>query len=166
MGVASYGHVYWHTTSINVHWVIWAYVSFLDIFDAGSYFAVVWLINVTIHWFWWMFAVIRRYVDYNRCAVNIYVQCGRHIHCEAYVINVKCMYTSAYDNIIDCIEFIWGIYADVVVSYMHMKLLTCTFEGQISCQYIHGCSMVKKRCSLFSFTCIFSNVGSACRIQC
>ena len=35
---------------------------------------------------------------------NIYVQCVRHICSEAYAINVKCMHTSAFGNIIYCNE--------------------------------------------------------------
>ena len=30
------------------------------------------------------------------------------------------MYTSAPGDIIDCIEFIWDIYTDIVVSYLYM----------------------------------------------
>ena len=40
---------------------------------------------------------------------SIYVQCGRHISSGAYTNNVKCLYTSVPDYIIDCSEFpcIW-----------------------------------------------------------
>ena len=34
------------------------------------------------------------------------MQCGRHIWSGAYVINLKCMYTSACGDIVDCIELI------------------------------------------------------------
>ena len=37
---------------------------------------------------------------------DIHMQCGRHICSGAYVINVKCMYTSACGDFIDYIEFI------------------------------------------------------------
>ena len=37
---------------------------------------------------------------------DIYVQCGRHICPVAYVNNVKCIYTSALGDIVDCSEFI------------------------------------------------------------
>ena len=44
------------------------------------------------------------------------MQCGGHICSEAYVNNVKWMYTRAPGHIIDGIEFIWGIYTDIAVS--------------------------------------------------
>ena len=50
---------------------------------------------------------------------DIHMQCGRHICSEAYVNNVKCMYTSACADIVDCTEFIWGICTDMVVSYAY-----------------------------------------------
>ena len=37
--------------------------------------------------------------------------------------NMKYMYTSACGYIVDCIEFIWGIYTDTIVSYLHVILL-------------------------------------------
>ena len=49
-----------------------------------------------------------------------YLQCGRNICSDAYTSNVQCMYASA-SHIIDCTEFIWVVYADLVVSYVDMK---------------------------------------------
>ena len=40
----------------------------------------------------------------------------RHICLGAYVNNVECMYDSASGHIIDFIDFILGIYTDIVVS--------------------------------------------------
>ena len=52
---------------------------------------------------------------------NIYVQCGRHICSGAYVSNVKCMYTTSSGHIVDCSEYILGIYTQIVVLYHHVK---------------------------------------------
>ena len=48
------------------------------------------------------------------------MECGRHICQGAYANNVKSMYMIAADYIVDCTEFIWGIYPDVIVSDMYM----------------------------------------------
>ena len=53
--------------------------------------------------------------------MDIYMLCGRHISLRAYVNNVKGMYASGPGAIADCSEFIWGIYADTVVSYLDMN---------------------------------------------
>ena len=45
------------------------------------------------------------YVDYHKSVVNYLSKCGRHIFSGAYVSNVKCMYTIAHGDIVDCIEF-------------------------------------------------------------
>ena len=37
---------------------------------------------------------------------DIHMQYGRHICSGAYVNNLKCMYSSAFGDILDCIEFI------------------------------------------------------------
>ena len=42
---------------------------------------------------------------------------------EAYASNVKGMYTSAPGHMIDCTEFMLGVYTDIVVSYLCMKQL-------------------------------------------
>ena len=36
------------------------------------------------------------------------------------------MYTSAFGHIIECSEYIWGLYTDIIVSYVHMKYI-CGF---------------------------------------
>ena len=53
------------------------------------------------------------YTGYSRSTVQ--VQCSRCICSGAYASNVKCMYTSAPSDFIDCIEYIWGINTDIVV---------------------------------------------------
>ena len=45
---------------------------------------------------------------------DIHVQYDRHICSGTYTKDVKCMYTSAHSHIVDCIEFIWGKYTDIV----------------------------------------------------
>ena len=40
---------------------------------------------------------------------------------QAYVNNLKHIYTSACGDLVDCIEFIRGIYTDIAVSHVHMK---------------------------------------------
>ena len=35
--------------------------------------------------------------------------------------NMKWTYTGASFHFTDCIEFIWGTYSDVVVSYLHVN---------------------------------------------
>ena len=68
---------------------------------------------------------------------NVYVPCCRYIFLATYannmkytyngifsqghVSNVKCMYTSACGDIVDCTEFIWGIDTDIVVLSVHMN---------------------------------------------
>ena len=52
---------------------------------------------------------------------DIHIQYGRHVCLGAYVNNVRCMFTSAGGDIVDCIEVIWGMYTDIVLSYVHMK---------------------------------------------
>ena len=49
------------------------------------------------------------------------MQCDRHIYSEAYVNNVKFMYTSACGDIMDYIGFKWGIYTDLAVSNVHIN---------------------------------------------
>ena len=51
----------------------------------------------------------------------MYIQCHRHINFGAYASKVKCMHTSAHGHIVDCSEFISGIYTDIVVSNLHMN---------------------------------------------
>ena len=60
--------------------------------------------------------------DYNRSAEgHMYVPCGRHICSGPYASNEEYMYTSASGHSVECIEFIWGTYTDIVVSYLHKK---------------------------------------------
>ena len=57
----------------------------------------------------------------------------------SYVTNVKCVYTSAFSDIVDCIDLIWGIYTDIVVWYMQInKLVICGIEVHICCCQIYG----------------------------
>ena len=73
-----------------------------------------------------------------------------HICPGAYARNVKWKYTSACVDNVDCIEFILGIYTDIVVRYLHMNVLEdLTFEGHILYWNINGNSMVIKSCIFF-----------------
>ena len=73
------------------------------------------------------------------------MQCGKHICLWAYVSNVKCMYTSASGHIVDCIEFIWGIYTDIVVSFVHwMYLAYLAFDRHICYWHMYGNNMAIK----------------------
>ena len=47
---------------------------------------------------------------------NKYVQCGRHVCSGAYANNVKCRLCSTYGHIVDCSDFTWHLYIDIVVS--------------------------------------------------
>ena len=62
--------------------------------------------------------------------------CSRHICSGAYANNMKCTYTTTCGHIVDCKEFIWGIYIDTVVSCGHVLMGTCglhvEFERHIS----------------------------------
>ena len=49
------------------------------------------------------------------------MQCDRNRYSGAYVNNVKCMYISVPGHIVNCIEFIFIIYTNIVVSYVHMN---------------------------------------------
>ena len=61
------------------------------------------------------------YVAYIRDAVeHVSVICQVYFS-RAYISNLKYMFTSAHGQIIYCIEFLWGSYTNVVVSYVHMK---------------------------------------------
>ena len=69
--------------------------------------------------FWWIFAVIwGLYLDVSSSTVG-HVWCGRHICSEANSNNVK--YASALGHIVNCSTFIWGIYADIIISYLYMN---------------------------------------------
>ena len=57
---------------------------------------------------------------------DIYVPCGRHYCSGVYANNVKCMYTSASDHIVDCSMFIWGIYTDIAVSCAYELICLCS----------------------------------------
>ena len=52
---------------------------------------------------------------------NICGQCGRHIHLGAYANNVKYIYSSVAGHIIVSSVLIWGIYFDLLVSYLYMN---------------------------------------------
>ena len=77
----------------------------------------------------WQFGLFDWYVQYCGCYMwmtvavqwDIYMLYDRNICSGAYANNVKCMYTSASGHIVDCREFIWGIYSGIAVSYMHMN---------------------------------------------
>ena len=53
--------------------------------------------------------------------LDIYVQCYRYICSGAYASNVKCMHVCVSSHIISCTRFIWDIYTDMVVSYVHLN---------------------------------------------
>ena len=87
------------------------------------------------------------------------------------------MYSSACFDIIDCIEFIYGIYTDKVVLCAHELISICglsvVFEGHI-CWHIYGQNMEfvvdtymvkawKIKVPVF-LTCMCNNVGSICRL--
>ena len=59
---------------------------------------------------------------------DIYIQCGRHTCSRAHASNVKYMYTSSPVHIIDCSEFIRGIYTDIVYILMK-KYDMCTLSN-------------------------------------
>ena len=86
-----------------------------------------------------------------------------------YVRHVKCMYGRPCGDTVDYIEFILGIYTDIVVSSLHELIcihgISMAFEGCICCWHMHGYCMENKSCNLvFLFsTCRYNNVGSACR---
>ena len=61
-----------------------------------------------------MYTVVEVYLD-------IYMQSGRYISSGAFASNVKCVYASAPGHIIDCIKLTWGIYTDIVISYVHIQ---------------------------------------------
>ena len=69
-----------------------------------------------------MCAVMRGlYVDYSIIAVEHINAMWQAYLLMAYASNVKCMYTSHPVNVIDGIEFISGIFTDIVLSYVHIN---------------------------------------------
>ena len=82
------------------------------------------------------------------------MQCGRHICSEAYA-NVKFIYSSAPDLIVDCSEFIRDIYTYIVVSCAHVLInicgisrgifadpymaITCEVDIAVDCVLTHIC---------------------------
>ena len=56
----------------------------------------------------------------NCCGTYKCIEEGIFVH-GAYTNNVKSLYNNASGYIIDHIVFILGIYADIVVSHVHMK---------------------------------------------
>ena len=44
------------------------------------------------------------------------MRCGRHICLRAYANNVESMHICVPGHIVECTEFIWGLYTDIVVS--------------------------------------------------
>ena len=59
------------------------------------------------------------YVEYSSSAVgHIYAMWQAYLS-GAYVSNAKCMFTSACGDIVDCTEFILGVYTDTFVSCAH-----------------------------------------------
>ena len=83
---------------------------------------------------------------------DIYVQCGMHICSGAYDNNVKWLYTIAPGHIVDCIEFILGIYTDIVVSCAHDLICICSIWENIGCWHMYGNSISIKSCSLLLFS--------------
>ena len=67
----------------------------------------------------------------------------------AYANNVKCMYTSAGGDNVDCSEFMWNIYTNIDVLYLHINIcgIYVAFEGHVCCWQICGISMLNKSCS-------------------
>ena len=51
----------------------------------------------------------------------MYVHYGRHICSETYTTDVKYIYTSVSGHIVDYGELIWGLYTEIVASYVHMN---------------------------------------------
>ena len=87
------------------------------------------------------------YVDYRRSAVI-----DTYAICRGICQQCECMYTSAFGDIIDCFEFIWGIYTDIVVSCTQEVIGICAismaFEGHICCSYMYVYPMENNSCSL------------------
>ena len=52
--------------------------------------------------------------------LDVYVECSKHISSGAYASNVECVHTSAPGHTTHYIEFILGIYTDIVISYLHI----------------------------------------------
>ena len=79
------------------------------------------------------------------------------------------MYTSISCHIVDCSEFIWGMYTDIVCLDLHMNLLhmwhISAIWGHICCWHIYDNSMVKRSCSLllfFTYMCsLYADYGSS-----
>ena len=46
------------------------------------------------------------------------MRCDRHICSGVYANNVKCIYTSALGHNVDCNDFTWGIYTEIIVLYL------------------------------------------------
>ena len=77
------------------------------IFVTGTYFVLVYQVNVVVYQF--MMDVCRNvglYVYYSRMQWDIYVQCDRYIYSGTYISNVECMHASAAGHIVHCSEFI------------------------------------------------------------
>ena len=61
------------------------------------------------------------YLDYSSNVVEHTYTMWKAYLFGASVSDVKCMFTSAFSDTVYCTEFIWGIYTDIVVSYVPMK---------------------------------------------
>ena len=92
-------------------------------------------------------------------STTVEVHHDRHICSGAYASNVKGIYSSACSHIMDCSEFIWDIYTDIVVIYSHKVIGICgiymAFEGHICCRHIYGYEMLNKVvvCCYFLLVC-------------
>ena len=54
------------------------------------------------------------------------IECGRHMCLGAYANNVQYLYIIASGHIVDCSEFLWGIYTDTVISSAHEVIGICS----------------------------------------
>ena len=61
------------------------------------------------------------YVDCSSSAVECICTCGKYICSGGYTNDVKCLYTSVPGHIVDCSGFVWDIYTNIVVSYVHLN---------------------------------------------
>ena len=77
----------------------------------------------TYAYYCWAQSLLAYHADYSGSAVgHSYAVWQAHL-IRAFVNNLKCIYTSACVDNVDCIKFVLGLYADIVVSYVHMTNL-------------------------------------------
>ena len=132
--------LYWHTSPIDTHQVIWAYTCHLRcIFVPETYFAVVCLIFVAVYWF---------LVDMCRNVGSIctlqhnysgtHLQCGRHICSGVYANNVECM------PVVMVIFFIALSCLISAYDVIGINGLFVAFEEHIYCWHIYNHSLLDK----------------------